>query len=274
MIVTLLTDFGNADYFVGAMKGAILTVSPGARLFDITHEIPQQDVQAGALTLLAVYQSFPPETIHVAVVDPGVGSSRRPILVVGGGYFFVGPDNGLFSYIYDREPSFRVFHLDREEFFRPSVSTTFHGRDVFAPVAGALSNGLKPSELGHEIKDYIRLAPLAAARSVEGDLEAEIVHIDRFGNCITNLTREDVTEEMIANGLRLIVCGHEIKTFRRFYAEGSAAAGDLFAIWGSMGLLEIASFNSSAAQYLNARRGQPVRVIKSQEPQADNKTHG
>ncbi|MBA3766621.1 MAG: SAM-dependent chlorinase/fluorinase, partial [Acidobacteria bacterium] len=235
MLVTLLTDFGNVDYFVGAMKGALLSVSPEARLVDITHEIPPQDVRAGAFTLMAVYQSFPPETIHVAVVDPGVGSSRRPVLVVGGGQFFVGPDNGLFSYIYEREPKARVFHLDREEYFRLPVSATFHGRDVFAPIAGALCNGVEFSELGHEIKDYIRLAPLAPGRDVDGNLDAEIIHIDRFGNCFTNLTRGDVTEEMIASGVRLIVCGHEIKTFRGFYAETGAAPGELFAIWGSMG---------------------------------------
>jgi S-adenosyl-L-methionine hydrolase (adenosine-forming) len=263
MLVTLLTDFGNADYFVGAMKGAILSVNPQARIFDITHEIPPQDVRAGAFTLLAAYRSFPPETIHVAVVDPGVGSPRRPILVAAGDHYFIGPDNGIFSYIYEREAGGRVFHLDRAEFFRAPVSATFHGRDVFAPIAGALSSGAKPDELGYEIKDYIRLAPFAPRLTAEGNLYGQIIHIDRFGNCITNLTRDTITEALIENGARLIVGDYEIKSFRRFYAEEGSEAGEPFAIWGSAGLLEIAALNSSAAQLLGAQRGQPVRLINS-----------
>jgi S-adenosylmethionine hydrolase len=259
MLITLLTDFGIADYFVGAMKGVILSISPEARIVDITHEIPPQDVGAGAFTLSAVYSDFPPQTIHVAVVDPGVGSSRRPILVMGGGQFFVGPDNGIFSYIYEREPDCRIFHLDREEFFRPRISATFHGRDVFAPVAGALSNGTRPGELGHEIKDYIRLPPLAPPRDVDGSLYAAIIHIDHFGNCITNLMRDLQAEEMIESGAQLIVGANVIETFRRFYAEASDAPGKLFAIWGSAGLLEIAALNSSAARQLGAQRGDTVR---------------
>jgi S-adenosylmethionine hydrolase len=263
MLVTLLTDFGNADYFVGAMKGAILSVSPQARIFDITHEIPPQDIRAGAFTLMAAYGSFPPETIHVAVVDPGVGSQRRPILLAAGGYYFIGPDNGIFSYIYEREAGGRVFHLDREEFFRPAVSATFHGRDVFAPIAGALLNGAKPDQLGHEIKDYVRLAPFAPRPIEEGNLSGQIIHIDRFGNCVTNLTRDGVTEALIENGARLIVGDYEIKSFRRFYAEEGSESSEPFAIWGSAGLLEIAALNSSAAQQMGAQRGQPVRLIKS-----------
>jgi len=139
MIVTLLTDFGTTDYFVGAMKGALLSVCPDACIIDITHEVPAHDIEAGAFILFAAHEAFPPCTIHVAVVDPGVGSARRPILVVSGGHFFVGPDNGLFSYIYERAHTPQVFHLTNEKFFRPSRSTTFHGRDVFAPVAGALA---------------------------------------------------------------------------------------------------------------------------------------
>jgi S-adenosylmethionine hydrolase len=262
MLITLLTDFGIADYFVGAMKGVILSISSEARIVDITHEIPPQDILAGAFTLLAVYRDFPPQTIHVAVVDPGVGSSRRPILVAGGGRFFVGPDNGIFGYIYEREPAARVYHLNRAEFFRPRVSETFHGRDVFAPVAGALSNGTKPDELGLEIKDYVRLPPLAARRGASADtsLDAQIIHIDRFGNCVTNLTRDLLTEEMIESGVQLFIGASVVKTFRRFYAEASDAPGEPFAIWGSAGLLEIAALNSSAAQQLGIRRGDTVRV--------------
>lgn len=261
MLITLLTDFGMADYFVGAMKGVILSISSEARIVDITHEIPPQDIEAAAFTLLAVYRDFPPQTIHLAVVDPGVGSSRRPILVRGGGQFFVGPDNGIFGYIYERETEARVFHLNRPEFFRSPVSATFHGRDVFAAVAGALSNSVKPDELGQEIKDYVRLPMLAPRGSTADDsLDATIIHIDRFGNCITNLTRDLLTEEMIESGAQLFVGASVIKTFRRFYAEASDAPNEPFVIWGSAGLLEIVALNSSAAHKLGARRGDPVRV--------------
>ena len=147
-VITLLTDFGTADYFVGAVKGAILSVNPSAIVVDITHEIPPQDIEAGAFTLLAAYKTFPAGTIHVVVIDPGVGSTRRPIIVSANEQFFVGPDNGLFTYIYDREPSHRIFHVTSDRYFRPEPSSTFHGRDIFAPVAAALSKGVVLKSLG------------------------------------------------------------------------------------------------------------------------------
>jgi hypothetical protein len=263
MIISLLTDFGTADYFVGAMKGVILSVNPRAQIVDLTHWIPPQDIEAGAFTLLAAYKSFPSQTIHLGVVDPGVGSARRPLLVSGGGHFFVGPDNGLFGYIFEREPEAIVFHLTREEYFRQPLSRTFHGRDIFAPVAGALSLGAQPEELGEEITDYQRLAPLAPKSLTDGSLEARIIHIDRFGNCITNLTREHLTEEMMAAGARLLIKGHEIKSFRPFFAAEAIEDGELFVIEGSAGFLEIAAYLNSAARLLDAERGQEILVSSS-----------
>jgi hypothetical protein len=260
MLITLITDFGNADYFVGAMKGVILSINSEARVVDITHEIPPQDIRAGAFTLLAAYKTFPPQTIHVCVVDPGVGSKRRPVLVLGGGQFFVGPDNGIFSHVYEREADHRVFHLTSEQYFRQPVSATFHGRDVFAPVAGALSKGVEPEELGNEIEDYVRLPRLAPLVAADGNLTASIIHIDHFGNCVTNLTPQDLTEEMVARGVRLVVGGAEITSFRNFYAEGTASESELFAIWGSAGFLEIAAFRGCAARLLDAQTGQSVEV--------------
>lgn len=260
MIITLLTDFGTADYFVGAMKGAILSVNAEARIVDITHEIPPHDVEAGAFTLLEAYKTFPARTIHVAVVDPGVGSRRRPLLVESENYFFIGPDNGLFSYVYESEAHARVFHLTNEKYFRHPVSSTFHGRDVFAPIAGALSKGVAPDALGQLIEDCEQLAPLSPKVSDEGTIEARIIHIDRFGNCITNLTREDLTERMIADGARLEINGHEIKSFRQFFAATDESSGEVFAVWGSAGLLEIAAFRSSAAHLLAVERGHQVTV--------------
>ena len=260
MIVTLLSDFGAADFFVGAMKGAVLSVNREATLVDITHEIPAHDVQAGAWTLLAAYAAFPPATVHVAVVDPGVGSERRPLVVSAGGHLFVGPDNGLFSYVIEREGG-AAFHLTRSEFFRPQVSSTFHGRDVFAPVAGALAQGIAPEKLGEPIADYVRLAPLRPRRAADGTLEASVIHVDRFGNCITNITPPDVAEGALRTGrAHLIVGGREVRRFQRFFAEGEGAPEPLFTIWGSAGFLEIAAFQSSAARLLGVGRGAPVRV--------------
>ena len=265
MLVSLLTDFGTADYFVGAMKGAILSVNEDARIVDITHEITPHDVHEGAWTLLAAYQTFPARTIHVAVVDPSVGSSRRPILITSGNYFFVGPDNGLFSYVIERESVCRVFHLTNDKYFRHPVSAVFHGRDLFAPVAGALLNGVEPAELGELITDYKRFPSLALHKSVDGSLEARIMHIDRFGNCITNITPSDLPFDFLQRGARLLIKEHEVHSFRRFYAENSnieeTNPNALFAVWGSAGFLEIAASCRSAAHLLGIERGERVTLV-------------
>jgi S-adenosylmethionine hydrolase len=250
----LLTDFGTADYFVGAVKGAILSVNPQAVIADITHEIPPQDIDAGAFTLLASYQTFPAGTIHVAVVDPGVGSARRAIVVRAGNQLFVGPDNGIFTYVYDREPSHQVVQITSERYFRPSPSTTFHGRDIFAPVAAALSKGVRPEEIGSLITDEVRLKKsLKPEVSKNGNIEGRIIHIDRFGNCITNLTRDLVNP---AKPPSLLIKRKTIRTFLDFYSD--APPKSLFAIWGSAGFLEVSVNGSSAAQVLRAKRGDTV----------------
>ncbi|MCM3873065.1 MAG: SAM-dependent chlorinase/fluorinase [Pyrinomonadaceae bacterium] len=257
-LITLLTDFGTADYFVGAMKGVILSVNPEARVVDITHEIPAQDIQAAAFTLLAVYSSFPSGSIHVAVVDPGVGSDRLAILVEAGGQFFVGPDNGIFSYICEREPEARVLELTNKKYFPAPVSSTFHGRDVFAPVAAALSTGVDPSKFGKQITNPVRLASLIPEKSKKGTVKARIIHIDRFGNCITNITPRELTEEMIDDGVHLVANGAKVKSFQKFFSEQQERGREVFGIWGSAGFLELAVKNKSAAKILRARRGQPV----------------
>ena len=247
VVITLLTDFGSVDYFVGAVKGAILSVNPSAVIADITHEIAPQDIEAAAFTLLASYQTFPSGTIHVAVVDPGVGSARRPIIVKAGDQLFVGPDNGIFSYIYEREPSHQVVHVTSDKYFRPSPSTTFHGRDIFAPVAAALSTGVNHEDLGPEINDPVRLT-----NSLAPDV-LKIIHIDRFGNCITNITRELIDSK---RNPTLVINRKQIRSFREFY--GSASPNELFAIWGSAGFLEISMNGGSAAKVLRAKRGDTI----------------
>lgn len=254
-VITLLTDFGTADYFVAAVKGVILTINPQVSLVDITHEVPPQDVESGAFTLLTCYNDFPSGTIHVAVVDPGVGSTRRGIVVRAGSHYFVGPDNGLFSYICDRESSFEVFQLTEEKYFRPTPSSSFHGRDIFAPVAAALSKGTNPKRFGPRIKDEMRLAPLAPVKDQDGSLRGRIIHIDHFGNCITNFTRADVSD---STQMKLLVRRKVIRQFRRYFADGPS--DDLFAIWGSAGFLELSLNGVSAATLLRAKRGDPVIV--------------
>ena len=260
-IITLLTDFGAADYFVGSVKGVILSLHPQARIVDLTHEIPAQDIEAAAFTLLAAYKSFPKGTVHLAVVDPGVGSTRRGIAIGAADQFFVGPDNGIFSYIYERESRFSVYELSNRQFFPEPVSPTFHGRDIFAPVAAALANGVKPSELGGLVTDPVQLASLIPE---VGDFRilARIIHIDRFGNCVTNITPGVLTQEMIDAGAQLAVKGKKITSFRSFFAEKAGDRAQLFALWGSAGFLEIVAPNRSAAKVLGAHRGDRV-VVRS-----------
>jgi S-adenosylmethionine hydrolase len=254
-VVTLLTDFGTTDYFVAAVKGAILTINPQVSLIDITHEVPAQDIETGAFTLLTCYRDFPSGTIHVAVVDPGVGSTRRGIVVRAGAHYFVGPDNGLFSYICDRESAVEVFQLKEEKYFRRDPSPSFHGRDVFAPVAAALSKGTRPEQFGPPVKDEVRLPPLAPVKDQDGSLTGRIIHIDRFGNCITNFTRADVPD---SDQLKLLVRRKVVREFRRFFADEAGARDELFAIWGSAGFLELAINGGSAANLLRAKRGDAV----------------
>jgi S-adenosyl-L-methionine hydrolase (adenosine-forming) len=251
-VITLLTDFGTADYFVGAVKGAILSINPRAVIADITHEIAPQDIDAAAFTLLALYQTFPAGTIHVVVVDPGVGSTRRAIVVSAGKQFFVGPDNGVFTYVYDREPKYRTYHVTKEKYFRHPTSTTFHGRDIFAPVAAALSTGVKPQAFGPLIGDPVRLEnSLTPVVHTNGKVEGRIIHIDRFGNCITNLTRDVLKGQPQT----LLIKEKQISTFREYFSD---AANEPFGIWGSAGFLEIAINRGSAALALGVKRGEPV----------------
>jgi S-adenosylmethionine hydrolase len=243
------------------MKGAILSVCADARIIDITHKIPAHDIHTAAFTLLASYQTFPRGTIHVAVVDPGVGSNRKPILIQSENYFFIAPDNGLLSYVAERENKIKVFHLTNEKFFRQPVSATFHGRDVFAPVAAQLACGVEAKELGEEIDDYVQLGSLNP--TIENEtIQGSIINIDRFGNIVTNITPEHLTEKMIERGLVLKIGEHKIERLQNFYAE--ANEGETFAIWGSAGFLEIVAFKDSAARLLNVKIGDNVIGVNLQ----------
>lgn len=260
-IITLLTDFGGSDYFVGAMKGVILSINPSATIIDITHEIPPQDIEAGAFNLLSCYKTFPDGTIHVAVVDPGVGSDRRAILIECANQFFVGPDNGLFSWVCEREKDWTAVHVTNQRFFRHPVSRTFHGRDIFAPVAAALSNGVEPREFGEPLRDIVRLAALDPITADANTIEGRVIHIDRFGNCVTNFTQQTLRSRDETTSWRMIVNGEEINSFHAIFAE--APANEVFCIVGSAGFLEICARNNSAAKLLDIQTGQKVLLISA-----------
>jgi S-adenosylmethionine hydrolase len=258
-IITLLTDFGNQDYFVAAMKGVILSINAEVQIVDITHDIPPQDIEAAAFNLLACYQDFPSGTIHVAVVDPGVGSNRRAIVIQCASQLFVGPDNGLFSWICERERKHKARQVTNETFLRDHVSTTFHGRDVFAPIAAHLSNGTSSDELGPLVLDMVSLDAMGPTVTNDG-IEGRIIHIDRFGNCITNLTADHFGGRLGA-GASLNVNQQRVTGFREFFSQAKPRTEEkLFMIPGSAGFIEIAAQNASAASILNVRRGDRVAL--------------
>lgn len=260
-IITLLTDFGTEDYFVGAMKGVILTRSPKCVLVDITHAIPPQDVCAAAFTLRAVYANFPAGSIHLAVVDPGVGSDRRPILVEAAAHVFVGPDNGIFTLVLDQFPTGRIRHLTNTAYFLPNPGSTFHGRDIFAPVAAALAEGVLPQELGPIIQDPIRFEFMKCECMADGSLVGGIIHIDHFGNCVTNIPSEQLPPLSATRSFGLRIKEFEIRKVAKSYSEAIAQKGAPFLICGSAGFVEISVQCSSAARELKISVGDRVQLV-------------
>ncbi|MEO8073428.1 MAG: SAM-dependent chlorinase/fluorinase [Acidobacteriota bacterium] len=257
MIIALLTDFGTQDYFVGAMKGTILSINKEAQIIDITHEISPQDIQSASFTLRTCYRDFPKKTIFTAVVDPGVGSDRRAILVEIANYYFIAPDNGLLSFIFNEDKTFRVFELTNKKYFKHPTSDTFHGRDIFAPVAAHLSKGVKPDEFGNELKDFMSVGEIKPRKVSANKVEAEIIHIDRFGNLISNLKKEDLPDNFT-----VIINGKKISKMQQFFAESNKS--ELFMILGSAGFLEIVAFQDSAAKLLNIKLPQKCVIEKNQ----------
>ncbi len=252
-LIALLTDFGTKDYFVGAMKGVILSINPHVRIVDITHDIEPQNIAAARFNLRACYRNFPPQTIFVAVVDPGVGSARKAILVETDDYFFIAPDNGLLSFIYNENEKYRVYELTDEHFFAEKLSATFHGRDIFAPVAAHLSNGTAASSFGGQTKNYIHLPEIKPQRLSATEIEAEIIYADCFGNLVTNLTDGDLPPSFALRAGELTITQR-----RKYFAE--AEKGEIFVIFGSTGFLEIVVFQDSAQKILKAQIGQKIVV--------------
>jgi S-adenosylmethionine hydrolase len=259
-IITLTTDFGLDDHFVGTIKGVILSIAPEARLVDISHAIEPFDIVGGALSIAHAYSYFPSGTIHLVVVDPGVGSARRPILATTGPHRFVAPDNGVLSLVFEREVRLSVRHITAEHYYHQPVSQTFHGRDVFAPVAARLALGVDPGHFGEEIHDFMRLDLPHPVKNEVGTIVGEVLRVDHFGNLITNITPADASFlfQGGASGFRIVLAENEICRMRTAYAEGEP--GEVFGILGSMGFLELVSNRDSAARILGAGRGSAVKV--------------
>jgi S-adenosylmethionine hydrolase len=260
-VVTFTTDFGLQDPFVGIMHGVVLNIHPETQIVDICHVIPSFDVLDGAWTIAQSYRFFPPRSVHVIVVDPGVGSARRPILAETDEYIFVAPDNGVLSLIEAREPKFTVRHITSDRYFLQPVSHTFHGRDIFSPVAAWLSKGVAPAEFGPEITDYVRLPMPTVEHIGENSLRGVVLKVDKFGNLITNISEHEAPALFAATPprIKLLIAGRTITRACRSYAEGGD--GEFFAIIGSSGYLEIAARQASAAEKLSAGVGTPVGVL-------------
>jgi S-adenosylmethionine hydrolase len=260
-IVTFTTDFGLNDPFVGIMHGVVLNIYPDASIVDISHAVASYDVFDGAWTIAQAYRFFPPRTVHVVVVDPGVGGTRRPIIVETDDYIFVAPDNGVLSLVEMREAKFTVRHVIAERYFLQPVSQTFHGRDVFSPVAGWLSKGVAPAEFGPEISDYVRLALPVVERIGENSLRGVVLKVDKFGNLITNISQQEAPALFTTTPapVSILVAGQTITRVCHSYGEG--AEDEFFAIVGSSGYLEIAAKQASAAEKLASGVGTPVGVI-------------
>ncbi len=259
-IITLTTDYGTNDHLVGVLKGVILKINPEVQIVDITHGVTPYDLLDGAMAITNAYPYFPPRTIHVVIVDPGVGTDRRPLLVSGQNQYFIAPDNGVLSGVYDKEQNFLVRHLTAEHYFLHPVSKTFHGRDVFAAVAGWLSKNWQPGSMGEEITDFKRFA-LPKPKEADGTLKGVVLKVDSFGNLITNFRAEDLPADAMEKGaINLQVGGHSIGKLLPTFAQGNA--GEAIAYLGSSGNVEIGVNKGSASKTLGLGRGTPVLLKK------------
>jgi len=260
-VITLTTDFGLQDYYVSAMKAVILGVAPDVRMVDISHEIPSQDIMAGSWILKNAAMLFPSGTVHTVVVDPGVGTNRNPVALQIEDQYFVGPDNGIFSLL-TQEHDFKAVRLDNEQYWRDEKSSTFHGRDIFAPVAAHLSQDVQLEDLGEPLDDLVTYrwtVPIADKEGIEG----MVIHIDKFGNLITNITGS-LLDDVVGNKDVKIYVGNTIleeiaPTF------GSVAEGEPVAYIGSSGVLEVAINKGDAEEMLGVQKGAQISLILQKE---------
>jgi len=256
-IITLTSDFGYRDPYVAEMKGVILSISPQASIIDISHQVDKFNIQTGAFLLSSVASYYPKGTIHVAVVDPGVGTSRKALLIETTKQFFIGPDNGVLAPVVHRQGIQHIYHITNFDMMLPKISPTFHGRDVFAPMAAHLANGISPSTSGPELQK-ITLLELGGLRKKNGIIWGEVIHIDDFGNLITNIPVEELGLSDLVN-LVIQVKNKTVK-LSQFFAEKKKK--ELLAIIGSHGQLEISVNQGSAAKKLNVKIGDPIKILE------------
>jgi len=269
-LITFTTDFGLTEHHVGVMKGVIHSINPAAQIIDISNAVQSFDLLDGALAISQAYSYFPKDTVHLVVVDPGVGSSRRPILVSAGQYQFVAPDNGVLSLIYQKEERLSARHVTADHYFLQPVSNTFHARDVFSPIVAYLAKGVDPAKFGEEVTDFVRFSAPKPKAVNESTLRGVVLKVDRFGNLITNITPQDApmlfTEEPTA--FKIVVGKREITEIKSAYALG--APGEVFGILGSMGYLEIAANRGAAAQLMGVSKGTDVNIVLGEAAAAGN----
>ena len=256
-LVTLTTDFGTRDSYVAAMKGALLSAAPDLTLVDLSHDVDAHDVLAGAFLLRHAAFEFPAGAVHLAVVDPGVGSRRHPLVVDAGGYRWVGPDNGLFSFALTVDSGARAFRIAHEDLCRPSVSPTFHGRDLFAPTAARLATGFPVEDVGPLVAEPVRLSQVRAT-SRDAGLEGTVLHVDHFGNLISCITADEVTA--LGDPAHLRVCAGDTWLHGIVSTYADVPVGVLAALIGSGGLLEIGRRDGNAAEALTLGRGDTLIV--------------
>jgi len=257
-ILTLTTDFGLSDHYVGAMKGVILGICPDAHIVDISHSVSPYEIAEGAYLIAQAYPCFPKKTVHVIVVDPGVGSARRPILLEAGGQYFIAPDNGVLSMVYSAYEKYTVRLIANEKLFLHPVSRTFHGRDIFSPVAAHLASGVTPARVGKRIDDFLRPGFQKPQRTGKRTWTGRILKIDRFGNIITNFHSSDFPD-LERRNFSVRLGPHEVNVLVRSYAESSP--GEVFLIVGSSGYLEVSVNQGSAAKRIGCEAGAPAELL-------------
>lgn len=260
-ILTLTTDFGISDGYVAAMKGVVLTCVPGAQIVDITHQVPPQDIAAGAFAMYCACPFFPEGSVHVGVVDPGVGSNRRGIVVETGQFLYVGPDNGLFSPVYEREMVRRIVAIENTALMHPQVSSTFHGRDVFALVGAHLLKGVSCEEVGTKIGDPVT-CDLWGVEERDDALVGRVVCVDHFGNAISMIARSQIDAKYPDGNFEIII--GEIRFDRICQTYSQVEKGKTLALYGSLDTLEIAVCGGSASRTLGVKRGDEICVYRGQ----------
>lgn len=260
-IITLTTDFGTSDHYVSSIKAAILSVTSYVQIVDVTHEIPAHDILAAAFTLRDAYRIFPSRTVHVVVVDPGVGTARKPIVVSADNHYFVGPDNGVFTQVYDLDPNFKVYEITASHYMRENPSPTFHGRDIFAPSAAQLSKGIDIENFGDPVPEPVKIEVPRPKVTAEGQIRAIVIHVDRFGNLVTNVTQPALENLMQKLGKSKIRgAGKAAPAGELRAAYGEAAEGGACLLFNSSGYLEIAANKARASELLGLGPGDQAEL--------------